>query len=86
MYNSSLHHHYHQAGLTQKILSALAKADIDPDHLTRNDLDLLDEFHIRGSNATLEMAAMAQLNSGHKVLDMGCGIGGPARHLADETI
>ncbi len=84
MDNTSLHNHYHQPDLTQKILSALAKADIDPDRLTRNDLDLLDEFHIRGRDATLEMAAMAQLNSGHKVLDLGCGIGGPARHLAAE--
>ena len=81
---SSLHNHYHQPDLTQKILGALAKAGIDPDCLSRNDLDLLDEFHIRGRAATLELATMAQLNSGHNVLDLGCGIGGPARHLAAE--
>ncbi len=80
----SLQKHYHQADLTDQILAALSDAGVDTDNLTRDDLDLLDEFHIRGRAATVELAAMADLKAKHSVLDLGCGIGGPARFLAAE--
>ena len=81
---SSPHDHYHQPDLTARILAALRDAGLDADHLTRDDLDLLDEFHIRGRAATRELAALADLRPGLTVLDLGCGLGGPARLLADE--
>lgn len=80
----SLQSHYHQPDLTEQILAALRKADVDTEDLTRDDLDLLDEFHIRGRAATVELAAMADLKAEHEVLDLGCGVGGPARFLAAE--
>ena len=53
-------------------------------NLTREDIARLDEFHIRGREATRELAQMAGLKENMRVLDLGCGIGGPARTLAAE--
>jgi len=84
MNSESLHDHYHQPNLTARILASLREAHINPDELTRDDLDMLDEFHIRGRAATRDLAALADLQATHRVLDLGCGIGGPARVLAAE--
>jgi SAM-dependent methyltransferase len=84
MTDSSLQEHYHQSGLAQRILAALGEAGLDIECLTRDDLELLDEFHIRGRSATRELAALATLAPDLALLDLGCGIGGPARLLAAE--
>jgi MPBQ/MSBQ methyltransferase len=76
--------HYTQGGLGEAILSALKDAGKDPDKLTPEDLAPVDEFHVRGRAATVEVARLAGLDAGHHLLDVGCGIGGPSRHLASE--
>jgi len=42
----------------------------------------VDEFHIRGRQATIELAKLAALRSGQRVLDPGCGRGGSVRYHA----
>jgi len=61
-------------------LQALRDAGKDPDALTHEDLAPMDEFHIRGRNATKELAAIAEISASDHVLDVGCGIGGPSRN------
>lgn len=51
--------------------------------LTTADLATVDEFHIRGRKATLELAAQMNLGADSHVLDIGSGLGGPARTLAE---
>ncbi len=82
--HSPVERHYTRGNLLHTILSALSKAGKAPGSLLRNDLLGLDEFHIRGAQATRQMADAAALQPGMKVLDVGCGLGGPARLLADE--
>jgi cyclopropane fatty-acyl-phospholipid synthase-like methyltransferase len=45
----------------------------------------VDEFHIGGHAATRELAGHLELRAGLRVLDVGSGLGGPARHLAQST-
>ena len=52
--------------------------------LKPEDLAPVDEFHIRGREATVELAQRASLKPGALVLDVGCGLGGSARYLAAE--
>ena len=76
--------HYSKAGLEQMILRAAAQAEKDPARLTAADLSAVDEFHVGGIEATRELAARMELRPGMRVLDVGCGIGGPARYFAGE--
>jgi len=83
-YAKSINDHYSQVDLGKNILLAYERAGMDIQALTRDDISSLDEFHIRGREATRELAQLAGLRPGMKVLDLGCGIGGPARTLAAE--
>lgn len=74
--------HYGKEGLTAKLLEALRAGGIDPDRLTIQDLAAVDEFHIGGRPATEHAVAKMALTRDHHVLDVGCGIGGPARYIA----
>lgn len=76
--------HYAGAGdLTRKIADALQSAGKDLENLGTGDLAALDEFHIRGRKATLELADRMQIGEGSHVIDIGSGLGGPARTLAE---
>jgi ubiquinone/menaquinone biosynthesis C-methylase UbiE len=74
--------HYAREGLGEAILAALARAGKDIGRIEPDDLAPLDEFHLRGRAATLELARAAGLHAGEEVLDIGCGIGGPSRRVA----
>ena len=75
---------YGQDDLSAKILAALQNAGKNVDALTRDDLKTFDEFHIGGVAETRTLAELAKLRPGMSVLDVGSGLGGPARTLAVE--
>ncbi len=76
--------HYGCGNLERLILAALRAAGKAPNALTVDDLAPLDQLHVHGKEATLELARLTGLNPGMRVLDVGGGIGGPARTLATE--
>src|SRR5205823_4563760 len=65
-----------------QILAALAASGKDLDQLTADDLAPLDQFHGGGKGATERLARLAALTSDTRVLDVGGGLGGPARTMA----
>lgn len=76
--------HYTRPDLGTLIEAALRSAGKDLARLTPADLAPIDEFHIRGRAATLELARDASMRSDLQVLDIGSGIGGSCRCLAHE--
>jgi ubiquinone/menaquinone biosynthesis C-methylase UbiE len=74
--------HYGREDLTARLLEALRATGIDPDRLSIADLAPVDEFHIGGRPATEHCIAKMSLRKDQHVLDVGCGIGGPARYIA----
>src|SRR4051794_26405076 len=74
--------YYDGQELVDPIRAALARAGLDPDRLRADDLAALDQFHALGLPATLALAELAELRAGERILDLGAGIGGPARVLA----
>lgn len=74
--------HWSKGDVYANILAALQKASKPLDTLTIEDLAPVDHFHARGFPATVELANQLPIKRGHHVLDIGCGLGGPARYLA----
>lgn len=75
----------HYAGgvnLADAIADRLRQAGQDLASLATTDLATVDEFHIRGHKATLEIARALGLSPSSHVLDIGSGLGGPARTVA----
>jgi ubiquinone/menaquinone biosynthesis C-methylase UbiE len=79
-----VHAHYARPKLSEVILNRLKAAGKNVDALTPDDLVPLDEFHVRGRQATIELAAKLELKPGQQVLDVGSGLGGSARYLASQ--
>ena len=75
--------YYGAGGIMDKIEAALISAGKDIRSLTVDDLGPIDEFHTRGRASTLEVAALTNFKASDLVLDVGCGLGGTARYLAD---
>ena len=83
-YERPITDNYARPDLEATILNAYEDAGKDTARLARDDIAALDEFHIKGRGATRELARLAELRPGARVLDVGSGIGGPARTLAAE--
>lgn len=80
----AINKHYGQSDMCQKILKALTDAGKDIENLRLEDIAPFEEFHVGGKQETMNLAQLAPLVKESRVLDIGCGIGGPARTLAVE--
>ncbi|MGI9517702.1 MAG: class I SAM-dependent methyltransferase [Pirellulaceae bacterium] len=80
----SVTRHYTVGGIMDKIESGLQQIGKDTDSITVDDLSAVDAFHTRGRESTVELATLAELQPQDRVLDVGCGLGGSARFLANK--
>ena len=74
--------HYSSGRLLEAVVAALAASGKQGAKLTPEELAPLDEFHVGGLEATQAIAKGLELHPGLRLLDVGCGIGGPARYFA----
>jgi SAM-dependent methyltransferase len=74
--------HYRATGLVERLKTALAVLGPETARLSPGQLAALDQFHTRGLAATAELGKLAGLGAATAVLDVGSGVGGPARFLA----
>ncbi|NVO54913.1 methyltransferase domain-containing protein [Rhodobacteraceae bacterium B1Z28] len=75
--------HYTTGALTERLRAALEESGVDPDAATVADLKAGDEFHTGGVLATDHLFAQLAPTHATRVLDVGCGIGGTSRYIAD---
>ena len=80
----SIKQHYTRSDLADSILAALVASGKNVEQLTIEDLEPVDEFHVRRGEATLELARAVGLRADMHILDVGSGIGGPSRRIAHE--
>jgi ubiquinone/menaquinone biosynthesis C-methylase UbiE len=74
--------HYTSGKLLERLNASLKDDGADPAHPTIESLAPYDQFHGRGMEATEEIAAMLKVAATDHLLDVGSGIGGPARYMA----
>jgi sarcosine/dimethylglycine N-methyltransferase len=81
--NHQVQDHYASEGIAARILAALRSTQgSESGPITPDALAPLDHFHGRGVKATREMATLLEPRSMERILDIGGGIGGPARWIA----
>jgi SAM-dependent methyltransferase len=74
--------HWATGDVYTRIMAALAQTSKSLDTLTVQDLTPVDHFHARGLPATVELGDRLPIQAHHHILDIGCGLGGPARYFA----
>jgi SAM-dependent methyltransferase len=77
--------YYSPNDLYNRIIEGLNKLGKDLSKFTLDDLQPVDEFHIRGDAATKELIKLSGFTSDMHILDVGCGIGGSTRRLSKQT-
>ena len=73
---------YTRGGLQHAVLDAIVADGHDPDDLDPEALAPAEEFHTFGRAATIALADAASITADDRVIDVGSGLGGPARYLA----
>lgn len=73
--------HYGRGSLLERLEAALAEDGADPARPSLEALAPYDQFHTRGLEATREIADAVTVGAGDHLLDIGSGIGGPARYM-----
>src|SRR5882724_1380933 len=74
--------HWATGDVYARIVATLQQTSTSLDALTVQDLAPVDHFHARGLPATVELGDRLPIQAHHHLLDIGCGLGGPARYLA----
>ena len=78
--------HYTHGRLVEAIRESLAAVGKTPDSVTIDDLAAIDEFHVGGRQATEHLIEQLDLTPEDHVLDVGCGIGGASRFVAERYV
>lgn len=74
--------HYDNEGLFGLISEGLRALGLNLDQITTTDLSPVDEFHLGGAEGTkFVIEELKKIKKG-ELLDVGCGLGGPARHIS----
>ena len=81
--DSPISGHYTHGDLLARLRAALLEDGVGLEHASIETLAPFDQFHGRGLEATEELAAALAVSAGDHLLDVGSGIGGPARYFAD---
>ncbi|MEC7674650.1 MAG: SAM-dependent methyltransferase, partial [Pseudomonadota bacterium] len=74
--------HYTHGGLLDAVRAAIHQIGKTAENVTVEDLAGVDEFHIGGWPASVDFFRYLGLTSSDHALDVGCGLGGPARTAA----
>jgi SAM-dependent methyltransferase len=80
--NEEVSSHYGWSGLMATIEEEIRRNGIDPASVTVDELAPVDNYHSNRLAGTLVLARAAGITAADRVLDVGGGIGGPARQLA----
>ncbi len=77
--------HYGHFGQRESLFATLAKKGLCHQGVQPEQLAAFDQFHTGGAVATHRLINVLAARPSDHILDLGCGLGGPARMLADES-
>ena len=85
MINSkSIENFWTRGDVFSRVHHAMSEAGLINKELNIEDLFPIDQYHARGIAATVELGKRMPISKNQKIIDIGCGLGGPARYYAKE--
>lgn len=82
---AAINQHYGEDILEDRVASLLKSEGLNRYDLAWEELSRFDQFHTGGLEATEKLADLLSIEPGSELLDVGSGLGGPARYLATTT-
>jgi len=82
--DSAVAGHYTHGSLLDAIRAGVEGIGKSPDTVSVHDLGPVEEFHIGGRVATESFLSQMDFTSGDNILDVGCGLGGSSRFVAEQ--
>lgn len=79
---TSIADHWGSGDIFARIMTAMAEAGMRPEDATVESMGPMDHFHARGFPATVDLADRLPAAAGQHLIDIGSGLGGPARYIA----
>ncbi|MFQ4147573.1 class I SAM-dependent methyltransferase [Arthrobacter sp. LAPM80] len=76
--------HYGRGNVEKQLLDIVEAGGGNPEAFAPAKLHGADQLHVGGADATTRVATRAGISHATRVLDLGSGMGGVARHLAQE--
>ena len=85
MINSkSIENFWTRGDIFSRVHQAMSEAGLINKELNIEDLFPIDQYHARGIAATVDLGKRMPISKNQKIIDIGCGLGGPARYYAKE--
>ena len=82
--SSDLENFWTRGDIHSRIHKAMSEAGLNDKKLEIEDLFPIDQYHARGIAATVDLGKRMPIQENQKIIDIGCGLGGPARYFAKQ--
>ena len=82
--SNNLEEFWTRGDIHSRVRKAMIEANLIDKKLDIEDLFPIDQYHARGIAATVDLGKRMPISKNQKILDIGCGLGGPARYYAKQ--
>ena len=82
--SSDIENFWTRGDIHSRIHKAMSEAGLNDKKLEIEDLFPIDQYHARGIAATVDLGKRMPIQENQKIIDIGCGLGGPARYFAKQ--
>ena len=81
---SDIENFWTRGDIFSRVHQAMSEAGLINKKLEIEELFPIDQYHARGIAATVDLGKRMPISKNQKIIDIGCGLGGPARYYAKE--
>ena len=81
---SDIENFWTRGDVFSRVHQAMSETGLINKKLEIEELFPIDQYHARGIAATVDLGKRMPISKNQKIIDIGCGLGGPARYYAKE--
>ena len=81
---SDIENFWTRGDIFSRVHQAMSETGLINKKLEIEELFPIDQYHARGIAATVDLGKRMPISKNQKIIDIGCGLGGPARYYAKE--